>query len=145
MITQFKQPILVIDDSDEDFETIERVILRTGRAKITRATNGEHGLHLMRSQQPGHGIDLVLLDLNMHGLDGREVLREIKTDENLRIIPVVVFTTSSNPRDIQSCYRFGANSYHLKPIDLYEFEAVVQTIIEYWLAKNVSYQTGVDR
>ena len=99
----------------------------------------------MRSQQPGHGIDLVLLDLNMHGLDGREVLREIKTDENLRIIPVVVFTTSSNPRDIQSCYRFGANSYHLKPIDLYEFEAVVQTIIEYWLAKNVSYQTGVDR
>ena len=144
MITQHKRAILVIEDNDEDFETIERVILRTGYATVIRATNGEHGLSLLRSEDFSQGVSLILLDLTMHGLDGRDVLREIKTDENLRLIPVVVFTTSSNPRDIQCCYHNGANSYHLKSIDLHEFEAVVQTIVDYWLDKNVSYHSGVD-
>ncbi|MEI8018807.1 MAG: response regulator [Schlesneria sp.] len=145
MIAQPKRTILVIEDSDEDFETIERVILASGRAWPIRATNGENGVRLLRSQEPGHDVDLILLYLNMSGLDGRDVLREIKTDEKLRLIPAVVFTTSPDPRDIQCCYRNGANSYHLKPIDLYEFQAVVQSIIDYWIDKNISYQNGVDR
>ena len=144
MSTQNKRAVLIIEDSDEDFEAIERVIRQTGLAKIIHATNGERGLRLLRENELGHSIELVLLDLNMPGLDGRDVLREIKSDENLRLVPVVVFTTSSNPRDIQCCYGNGANSYHLKPIDLHDFEAVVQTIIDYWLNKNVSYRTGVD-
>ena len=144
MITQRKQSILVIEDSDEDFETIERVIRRAGRYRVIRALNGEHGLCLLRSEELSQGASLVLLDLNMPGLDGRDVLHEIKTDENLQLNPVVVFTTSPNPRDIQCCYRNGANSYHLKPIDLHEFEAVVQTIVDYWLEKNVSSHSGVD-
>jgi CheY-like chemotaxis protein len=144
MISQYQQPILVIEDSDEDFETIERVTLQTGLARISRSTSGEHALQWLRSQQASHGICMILLDLNMPGLDGRETLRAIKTDEKLQPIPVVVFTTSSNPRDIEACYRKGANSYHLKPIDLYEFEAVVRTIVDYWLHKNVTYHAGVD-
>ena len=80
----------------------------------------------------------------MPGLDGRDILLEIKNDEKLRLLPVVIFTTSSNPRDIQSCYCNGANSYHLKPIDLHDFEAVVEVIVDYWLNKNVSNRTGAD-
>ncbi len=144
MDMQSKRTILCIEDSDEDYETIERVVLQTGLAKIARSINGTQGLQLLRDKERGHSIELVLLDLNMPGLDGRDVLREIKTDEDLRLKPVVVFTTSSNPRDIQCCYRYGVNSYHLKPIDLHDFEAVVQTIIDYWLNKSISFRTGVD-
>jgi CheY-like chemotaxis protein len=144
MISQSKRQILVIEDSEEDFETIERVIQKSGLAIITRATNGEHALRWLHDQQNYHNISMILLDLNMPGLDGRQILREIKSDENFRLIPVVVFTTSSNPRDIQACFRKGANSYHLKPIDLHEFEAIVQTIVDYWLKQNVSYHPGVD-
>ena len=145
MNTQLKRAIVVFEDSDEDFETIERVINRTGLARTVRATTGEQGLHLLRSPQLIHDTHLVLLDLNMPGLDGRDVLREIKTDKDLRLNPVVVFTTSSNPRDIQFCYSNSANSYHLKVIELHEFEAIVQTMVDYWLDKNVSYHVGVDR
>ena len=144
MTPQFKRTILIIEDSDEDFETIERIVRQTGLARILRATNGEGGLRLLRDEMKNHCIELILLDLNMPGLDGRDTLHEIKTDENLRLVPVVVFTTSSNPRDIQSCYCNGANSYHLKPLDLHDFEAVVETIVDYWLNKNVSYRTGTD-
>ena len=144
MITLLKRSILIIEDSDEDFETIERVVRQTGLAKIIRATNGEQGLRLLRDEIQNQCIELILLDLNMPGLDGRDILLEIKNDEKLRLLPVVIFTTSSNPRDIQSCYCNGANSYHLKPIDLHDFEAVVEVIVDYWLNKNVSNRTGAD-
>ena len=144
MITLLKRSILIIEDSDEDFETIERVVRQTGLAKIIRATNGEQGLRLLRDEIQNQCIELILLDLNMPGLDGRDILLEIKNDEKLRLLPVVIFTTSSNPRDIQSCYCNGANCYHLKPIDLHDFEAVVEVIVDYWLNKNVSNRTGAD-
>ncbi len=75
---------------------------------------------------------LILLDLNLPGTDGREVLEEIKQDEKLKIIPVIVFTTSSNPKDIESCYRFGVNSYVLKPINIDKSKEVMQSIVDYW-------------
>ena len=77
--------------------------------------------------------DLILLDLNLPRKDGREVLEEIKTDEQLRRIPVVVLTTSSAEQDILETYDLHANCFITKPVDLDQFTTVVRAIEEFWL------------
>jgi two-component system response regulator len=76
--------------------------------------------------------DLIILDLNLPKLDGREVLREIKRDDNLKSIPVVVLTLSSAEKDLAKAYEFGANTYITKPIDFEQFVKVVHSIEEFW-------------
>jgi CheY-like chemotaxis protein len=76
--------------------------------------------------------DLILLDLNMPKKDGREVLAEIKTDEGLRCIPVVILTTSGADEDIFKAYDLHANGYIIKPLDLEQFITVVKSIENFW-------------
>ena len=76
--------------------------------------------------------DLILLDLNLPRKDGREVLTEIKVDEHLKRIPVVILTTSSAEQDILNTYEHHANCYIKKPVDLDQFSAVVKSIEEFW-------------
>lgn len=76
--------------------------------------------------------NLVLLDLNMPRKDGREVLNDIRADEGLKTIPVVVLTTSDVERDIEASYRHGANSFLTKPMDVEDFFALIHTVQHYW-------------
>ena len=76
---------------------------------------------------------IILLDLNLPGTDGREVLKEIKSDPGLRMIPVIVLTSSSDERDIQACYAAGANSYLKKPVDLKGFIEAATRLKDFWL------------
>ncbi len=78
--------------------------------------------------------DLILLDLNLPKKDGREVLAEIKADEQLRRIPVVVLTTSSAEQDILKTYELHANCYITKPVNLEQFSAVVKALAEFWFS-----------
>ncbi len=78
--------------------------------------------------------DLILLDLNMPRMDGREVLAEIKKDTNLKHIPVVILTTSQAEQDILKSYDLHANCYITKPVDLDQFNAVVKSIQEFWFS-----------
>jgi CheY-like chemotaxis protein len=77
--------------------------------------------------------DLVLLDLNLPKIDGREVLRIMKTDEKLKSIPVVVLTASSSESDMLRSYNLGANCYVTKPVDLQRFIEIVRSINDFWL------------
>jgi CheY-like chemotaxis protein len=72
------------------------------------------------------------LDLNLPGLDGREILSQIKQDETLKAIPIVIFTTSSNPKDVKTCYQRGSNGYIMKPIDARKLKHTLERFIEYW-------------
>jgi CheY-like chemotaxis protein len=81
-----------------------------------------------RAPRPG----IILLDLNLPGTDGREVLREIKRSERLSAIPVIVVTTSADRRDIEACYRAGASSYIQKPVNLDGFMRAIQRLHDYW-------------
>ncbi len=81
--------------------------------------------------------DFYLLDLNLPGMDGRTVLAEIKTHLSLKLLPVVIFTTSANPIDITACYRAGANSYHIKPLEVPAFRQVIYDIAHYWLNETI--------
>jgi two-component system, chemotaxis family, response regulator Rcp1 len=91
------------------------------------------------SQAPRPG--LILLDLNLPKKDGREVLAEIKTDESLKRIPVVVLTTSKSEADVLKAYGLHANCYIVKPVDFEKFAAVVQSIESFWFAV-VTLPTG---
>lgn len=76
---------------------------------------------------------LILLDLNLPRLDGREVLREVKADEQLRRIPVIVWSSSRAHKDISDCYALGANFYLVKPLDLHAYRDVIGTVERFWL------------
>jgi chemotaxis family two-component system response regulator Rcp1 len=78
--------------------------------------------------------DLILLDLNLPGMDGREVLAEVKADIELKMIPVVILTTSADEQDVLRSYNLNASCYITKPVDIHQFIKVVQLIDEFWLA-----------
>jgi CheY-like chemotaxis protein len=79
--------------------------------------------------------DLILLDLNLPRMDGREVLARVKEDETLKTIPTVILTTSEAEADIATSYQLNANCYLRKPVQLDEFESLVRSINEFWLTK----------
>jgi CheY-like chemotaxis protein len=148
-MTQLFSPLLVAEDSDEDFEVLELLMQQMKvRNPIHRCTNGDKVLDFIyqdgdHSQQRDLSRpSVILLDLNLPGTDGREVLEQLKQDQSFREIPIVVFTTSSNPRDIEFCYQNGANGYLIKPVDSDELERTVQAFVDYWLQANVPPTNG---
>lgn len=135
-------PVVIVEDSDEDYETIQEALRRAGlAADLRRVTTGGDCLDLLRG---GAGLRpaLMLIDLNTPGTDGREALGVIKTDAELRNCPVVVFSTSANPKDVAFCYRAGANAYHVKPVRYTDHLRVVIDVLSYWLACVVLPEAG---
>ena len=106
------------------------------KSNITVVEDGIEALAYLRHEGEYANValpDLILLDLNMPKKDGREVLTEIKADEELRRIPVLIFTVSSAEKDILAAYNLQANAFITKPIDLDEFITVVKSMEEFWL------------
>lgn len=133
-------PLLLIEDSDEDFEAMQRFLkLAPVVIPLQRCINGEQALAFL--DRTGRYTDphlaprpsLIVLDLNLPKTDGREVLKRIKQNESLQTIPVVIFTTSNNPKDMEICYRYGIKNYIVKPIDFGQLKRNMQTLIDYWL------------
>jgi chemotaxis family two-component system response regulator Rcp1 len=130
--------ILLVEDDDDDVLLTQKS-LANGRLlnRVHRVEDGIEALEFLRREgrfEYAPRPDLILLDLNMPRKDGREVLKEIKDDKELRQIPVVVLTTSENEADIAASYEFGANSYISKPVDLDDFRNDVSTIKDYWFS-----------
>jgi CheY-like chemotaxis protein len=139
MFVPESQPILLVEDSPEDFETTERAFRRSGlKNPIVRCSDGDEALEYLHrrgkyadaEKAPRPGV--ILLDLNLPGTDGREVLAEIKADSSLKQIPVVVLTTSADDRDVEACYQAGASSYIQKPVDLEGFMKAIERLNGYW-------------
>ncbi len=138
-----QEPLLVIEDSNEDFIMLQRLMRRLEvKNPIYRCNDGDEALNYLYRQgiYDTHSAprpSVILLDLNLPGVDGRYVLEKIKQDTTFREIPIVVFTTSSNPQDIELCYRKGANGYLIKPMDYKELHNIMRAFVEYWLEANV--------
>jgi CheY-like chemotaxis protein len=128
--------ILLVEDNPGDVRlTVEG--LKEGKVKnnLSVVENGVEALAFLRKQGKYTDAvrpDLILLDLNLPKKDGREVLEEIKADEQLRHIPVVVLTTSQAEQDILKAYSLHANCYITKPVDLDQFISVVESIEDFW-------------
>jgi CheY-like chemotaxis protein len=128
--------ILVVDDDDADALMISEALEGSERrTTVNRVVDGREALDYLQRTSPyenAHRPDLILLDLNMPRMDGRETLDAIKTDERLKTIPVVILTTSGAAPDIASSYQHRANAYVTKPFGLDEFEATVRTIDRFY-------------
>ena len=129
--------ILLVEDNPGDVR-LTREALNEGhvRNNLTVAKDGAEALAMARREPPYDAAprpDLMLLDLNLPRLDGRQVLAEMKADPELRRIPVVVLTTSKAEEDVLRSYDLHANSYITKPVDFDQFIKVVQSIEEFWL------------
>src|SRR4051812_37258991 len=125
------QPILIVEDSEDDFEATIRAFKRANlKNPVEWASSGQQALDMLATMAVKPG--LILLDLNMPGLDGRKTLEAIKSNAHWRKIPVVILTTSDDERDIEGCYALGANTYVQKPVDLDGLFAAIQRLKEYW-------------
>jgi two-component system response regulator len=128
--------ILLIEDSLADIE-LTKLGLRDGKIAnhLSVLRNGDEAMAFLRREgcfAEAPRPDLILLDLNLPGKDGREVLAEIKADEQLRRIPVVILTTSHAEEDVLRAYGLHANAYMTKPVGFEGFVAVVKGIGNYW-------------
>ncbi|NJL82568.1 MAG: response regulator [Chloroflexaceae bacterium] len=135
MSDRLSKSLLIIEDSDEDFAAFDRMMQRSSlQNPVFRCSDGDESLDFLYHRQNllPQLPSIIILDLNLPGTDGREVLQEIKQDQHLKQIPVVVFTTSSNPQDIEVCYRYGVNGYIIKPMDTERLMKLIQIIIDYW-------------
>ena len=129
--------ILLVEDNAADVRLTEEA-LREGKVRnnLHVARDGMEALEFLKRQgkfAKATRPDLILLDLNLPRRDGREVLAEIKNDPDLKMIPVVVLTTSSAEADILKSYKLHANCYITKPVDLEQFVSVVKSIDDFWL------------
>ncbi|MEH1899765.1 MAG: response regulator [Nostoc sp.] len=129
--------ILLVEDSPEDADLTVEIL---GDAKVLNrihvVEDGVEALKFLRQQGDYANApcpDLILLDLNLPRKDGREVLAEIKADPDLKLIPVVVLTTSGADEDILRTYTLNANCYVTKPVSLEEFAKVIRSIEFFWL------------
>jgi len=129
--------ILMVEDNPDDIELTMEALKDAKVGNILKVVkDGEEALAYLRGQGQYQGSprpDLILLDLNMPKKDGREVLKEIKNDPNLRRIPVVILTTSQAEEDILNTYDLHANCYITKPVDFNQFLKVVRSIEDFWL------------
>ena len=129
--------LLIAEDDDDDFFLTERAIRKSGIGnEIERFGDGQALVeYLQKLKTKEHPTEhyFILLDLNMPRMDGREALRQIKSDDYLRRIPVVVFTTSESDEDVIKAYSLGTNSFIRKPAQQDDFLRVIGVLKQYWL------------
>ena len=130
--------ILLVEDNPGDVRLIQEALNSSEfSSNLTVAVDGEEAMAVLRMEgehADAPSPDLVLLDLNLPKKPGQEVLAEIKEDPQLKRIPVVVLTSSQAETDVLSSYNLQANSYVNKPVDVGQFNTVIQRVQAYWLA-----------
>lgn len=130
--------ILLVEDSAADAHLVRVALVDLpGLGGLHVARTGEEGLRFLQREGEHRDAripDLVLLDLNLPGLDGRGVLARIRGDRDLHNIPVVVLTSSADPGDVRGAYEAGANCFVTKPLDLDEYLSTMRAVVQFWMA-----------
>lgn len=122
--------LLVEDDMIEVMKLTRAISTLQLPHKIIEAGHGEAALELLEKDKLNP--DLILLDLNMPKMNGIEFLKNIKNNIDLNYIPIIIFTTSSNPRDLQEVYRIGVSGYILKPLKYEDYVKKIDSLFNYW-------------
>ncbi len=133
-----RREVLLVEDDPEDADLAREAFKRGApQVQLSAVEDGVQALAYLRREPPFGGADrpdLILLDLNVPRMDGREFLKEIKNDDHIKDIPVLVVTTSDAENDIMRCYKLGANCYLTKPVDIGEFFEIIRLIGLFWLS-----------
>ena len=132
-----RKKIILVEDNLDDVRLTKLAFENLDiPAEFVHCANGEELLTFLK-EEPLININYILLDLNMPKLNGFDVLSSFQQDEELKKLPVIVFTTSSNPSDIRKCYDTGANAYVVKPFDFTDLERSISAISNFWGEVNV--------
>jgi two-component system response regulator len=130
--------ILAVEDNDTDFMALRCALKSAGiKNPIERYENGHAAYERILASHDRPNVDrvcLILLDLNIPGVDGRQLLRDFRARDPKQSVPVIVLTASSRHQDIEECRTAGANAYVIKPLELEEWESQVGPVAEFWLA-----------
>lgn len=139
-----KPGILVVDDDENDLRLIDLALKLGAHPPAVRYLHdGGEALDYLYArgsykEEPTESPAFILLDLHMPRVDGWEVLRQVKSDDRLRGIPIVIFSSSARETDVRHCYALGANAYVVKPIDYDDFQRVISGITTFWSECNHS-------
>ena len=142
MLTKPSKHILLVEDNDDDAELTLAILKECDPATgVDVVRDGAEALDYLHRRdaytaRPDGDPVVVLLDIKMPKITGVEVLREVKSNEKLKFIPVVMLTSSREAQDLRECYRLGANGYVVKPVDAKHFTQVITNIGAYWAATN---------
>jgi two-component system response regulator len=134
-----RRPILLVEDNPYDVELIQRAFRKIGMdTSILCVKDGVEAMDYLfgGEEAPTPFPRVIFLDIKLPRIDGLELLREIKTRKQTRMIPVVVFSSSNETRDIEAAYRLGVNSYLVKPVDYHRFMERVTEAGQYWFRIN---------
>lgn len=131
------KPLLLVEDDVVDVMLLKRVLVRLKTTNpLSVASNGEEALEYLRDpahERPG----IILLDLNMPRMNGIEFLQVLKDDAQLRLIPVVVLTTSKHQRDKIACFERSVAGYMVKPVDYDQFVVTMEKVLDYWALSEI--------
>lgn len=132
-----RKKVILVEDNLADVELVKISIkeLETS-VELVHIGGGQELLHLLKTAVLNE-IAVILLDLNMPRVSGVDVLRYMHNDSSLRNIPVVMFTTSNSKTDILKCYELGAKAFVCKPLDIFEFNHSIRSIVEFWTGINM--------
>lgn len=130
--------ILIVEDTDADYEAMVRTLRRLGVENlIHRCADADEAMKFLHGADREDGAHstpgIILLDLTLNGGDGREVLSRVKQDDALKLIPIIVWSGSTDPRDVEISYRLGANSFVRKTFDFAEVNATLERLASFWL------------
>jgi len=132
--------VLLVEDSPGDIRLTEMAFRAVAMSTILHvAMDGAEAMAFLRHEEPFTTVprpDIILLDLNLPKMDGREVLAAIKADEDLKMIPTIILTTSEAEADIVKSYELHANSYLTKPVAFDAFQGIVKSINDFWFTKS---------
>jgi len=141
--------ILLVEDNDDDVLLTKHAFKNVSAAvEFQVARDGLEALKLLRHEAPYSDSvipHIILLDLNMPRMDGRQLLAELKQDEQLKIIPIVILTTSAADDDVSSAYRNHASAYMTKPMDLQEFAHRTERFVGFWLSDVATLPSRLSR
>lgn len=128
--------VLLVEDNEGDIEMTQRALRDSQPAcTISVANDGVEGLEFLRKQgrfADAQAPQLILLDLNMPRMDGKKFLENVKSDSELKSIPVVMLTSSESPNDVSDCYRRYASGYVVKPFDVDDFASRLKHVVKFW-------------
>lgn len=125
--------ILLIEDEPASIDLMQEIVVQYPNCRLSVCQNSYEALNKLEIYDNDDDLPhMILLDLNLPGIHGREFLHILKTTESYQCIPVIVLSTSSNPDDIYHTYKMGANSYLCKPLDFDAFESMIQSMFAFW-------------